>query len=170
MGLTDFIDSRHCEKPVHEVWPWLYQEITDWIKLPIVIYNRIFWKQVIREICNGGVDYSFECVGNMEVLRQAFLSTHDVRDSHPTNSRIEYPFYWKGEPAVAVCKSNLLLGEYIIHRMNKYQRHVHSSSKRERVVAQYPKMVMICLVCFYLYSVDISYKTNICSTDKFSHN
>ena len=25
---------------------------------------------------DGGVDYSFECAGNLEVLREAFLSTH----------------------------------------------------------------------------------------------
>lgn len=29
---------------------------------------------------DGGVDYSFECVGNSDVLREAFLSTHDVCD------------------------------------------------------------------------------------------
>lgn len=27
---------------------------------------------------NGGVDYSFECSGNLDVLREAFISTHDV--------------------------------------------------------------------------------------------
>jgi alcohol dehydrogenase len=27
---------------------------------------------------SGGVDYSIECAGNVEVLREAFLSTHDV--------------------------------------------------------------------------------------------
>ena len=26
----------------------------------------------------GGVDYSIECVGDLKVLREAFLSTHDV--------------------------------------------------------------------------------------------
>lgn len=26
----------------------------------------------------GGVDYSFECVGSADVLREAFLSTHLV--------------------------------------------------------------------------------------------
>lgn len=30
------------------------------------------------EITNGGVDYSFECVGNVEVFRTAFLSTYMV--------------------------------------------------------------------------------------------
>ncbi|RWV90043.1 hypothetical protein GW17_00047782 [Ensete ventricosum] len=34
---------------------------------------------VIKEMTNGGVDYSFECAGNLDVLREAFLSTHDVR-------------------------------------------------------------------------------------------
>ncbi|WVZ58201.1 hypothetical protein U9M48_008490 [Paspalum notatum var. saurae] len=50
MGVTDFIDSKTCDKPVHEV---------------------------IREMTNGGVDYSFECTGLNEVLREAFVSTHD---------------------------------------------------------------------------------------------
>lgn len=31
----------------------------------------------ILEITGGGVDYSFECAGNVDVLREAFLSTHD---------------------------------------------------------------------------------------------
>lgn len=51
MGITDFINPKEFDKPVHEV-------INDMIK--------------------GGVDYSFECVGNIDVLREAFSSTHDV--------------------------------------------------------------------------------------------
>jgi len=50
MGVTDFIDSKACDKPVHEV---------------------------IREMTDGGVDCSFECTGINDVLREAFLSTHD---------------------------------------------------------------------------------------------
>lgn len=51
MGITDFIDPNDiCDKPVHEV---------------------------IREMTDGGVDYSFECTGINDVLREAFLSTHD---------------------------------------------------------------------------------------------
>lgn len=50
MGITDFINSKACCKPVHEV---------------------------IREMTDGGVDYSFECTGILDVLRQAFVSTHD---------------------------------------------------------------------------------------------
>ncbi|KAL6579166.1 hypothetical protein OROMI_009382 [Orobanche minor] len=44
----------------------------------------------IRELTGGGVDYSFECVGNLDVLREAFLSTHDgwgftvILGIHPT--------------------------------------------------------------------------------------
>uniref|UniRef100_A0A804LPQ4 Alcohol dehydrogenase-like 3 n=1 Tax=Zea mays TaxID=4577 RepID=A0A804LPQ4_MAIZE len=51
MGVTDFVDSRASDKPVHEV--------------------------VIREMTHGGVDYSFECTGINGVLREAFVSTHD---------------------------------------------------------------------------------------------
>ncbi|XP_062205420.1 alcohol dehydrogenase-like 4 [Phragmites australis] len=50
MGVTDFINSKACGKPVHEV---------------------------IREMTGGGVDYSFECTGINDVLREAFLSSHD---------------------------------------------------------------------------------------------
>ncbi|XP_077246185.1 alcohol dehydrogenase-like 4 [Tasmannia lanceolata] len=50
MGVTDFINPKECQKPLHEE---------------------------IREMTRGGVDYSFECVGNRDVLREAFLSTHD---------------------------------------------------------------------------------------------
>ncbi|XP_022929044.1 alcohol dehydrogenase-like 4 [Cucurbita moschata] len=48
-GITDFINPRDSNNPVHEI---------------------------IVEKTNGGVDYSFECVGNGEILRSAFLSTH----------------------------------------------------------------------------------------------
>lgn len=34
--------------------------------------------QEILEMTGGGVDYSFECAGNVDVLREAFLCTHDV--------------------------------------------------------------------------------------------
>ncbi|KAJ1262534.1 hypothetical protein BS78_09G115600 [Paspalum vaginatum] len=50
MGVTDCIDSKTCDKPVHEV---------------------------IGEMTNGGADYSFECTGFNDVLREAFVSTHD---------------------------------------------------------------------------------------------
>ncbi|XP_028764351.1 LOW QUALITY PROTEIN: alcohol dehydrogenase-like 4 [Neltuma alba] len=50
MGVTDFINPRDEEKPVYER---------------------------IREMTGGGVDYSFECVGNSDVLRNAFLSVHE---------------------------------------------------------------------------------------------
>ncbi|KAL5725890.1 alcohol dehydrogenase [Ranunculus cassubicifolius] len=50
MGLTDFINPKDLTRPMHEE---------------------------IKEMTDGGVDYSFECTGNTDVLRQAFLSTHD---------------------------------------------------------------------------------------------
>ncbi|KAF6159594.1 hypothetical protein GIB67_034556 [Kingdonia uniflora] len=50
MGITDFINPKDLEIYVHEkIW----------------------------EMTEGGVDYSFECAGNLDVLREAFLSTHD---------------------------------------------------------------------------------------------
>ncbi|KAG0496884.1 hypothetical protein HPP92_001575 [Vanilla planifolia] len=49
MGITDFINLNDCTKPLHEV---------------------------IRDLTKGGVDYSFECTGNRDALREAFLSTH----------------------------------------------------------------------------------------------
>ncbi|KAM7256063.1 hypothetical protein ACFE04_011804 [Oxalis oulophora] len=50
IGITDFINPKEIEKPLHEI---------------------------IREMTNGGVDYSFECAGNLQVLREAFLSTQN---------------------------------------------------------------------------------------------
>nr|AFK43653.1 unknown [Lotus japonicus] len=50
MGITDFINPRDEEKPVHEI---------------------------ISEMTEGGVHYSFECTGNLDVLRESFLSTHE---------------------------------------------------------------------------------------------
>ncbi|XP_047973998.1 alcohol dehydrogenase-like 3 [Salvia hispanica] len=49
MGITNFINPSILDTPVHEK---------------------------IKEMCGGGVDYSFECVGSADVLREAFLSTH----------------------------------------------------------------------------------------------
>ncbi|RVW91674.1 Alcohol dehydrogenase-like 3 [Vitis vinifera] len=50
MGLTDFINPNDSKNPVHEI---------------------------IQEMTGGGVDYSFECAGHLDVLREAFLSTHE---------------------------------------------------------------------------------------------
>ncbi|KAF5734377.1 alcohol dehydrogenase-like 4 [Tripterygium wilfordii] len=50
LGVTDYLNPKNLSKPEHEV---------------------------IREMTGGGVDYSFECVGNLDVLREAFLSTHE---------------------------------------------------------------------------------------------
>ncbi|RDY10850.1 Alcohol dehydrogenase-like 3, partial [Mucuna pruriens] len=50
MGITNFINPRDDEMPVFER---------------------------IRELTGGGVHYSFECAGNLNVLRDAFLSAHE---------------------------------------------------------------------------------------------
>ncbi|KAL6979389.1 alcohol dehydrogenase [Sarracenia purpurea var. burkii] len=63
IGITDFLNPKDLDKPV---------------------------SKKILEMTGGGVDYSFECAGNLEVLREAFLSTHDgwgltvVLGIHPT--------------------------------------------------------------------------------------
>ncbi|KAL6005740.1 hypothetical protein ACLOJK_006313 [Asimina triloba] len=54
MGVTDFVDPNKCKKPVHEE---------------------------IKAMVEGGVEYSFECAGNLDVLREAFLSTREARAS-----------------------------------------------------------------------------------------
>ncbi|KAK9122296.1 hypothetical protein Syun_019913 [Stephania yunnanensis] len=62
-GVTEFINPKELDTPLHEK---------------------------IREMTQGGVDYSFECAGNLDVLREAFLSTHDgwgltvILGIHPT--------------------------------------------------------------------------------------
>ncbi|CAM8876426.1 unnamed protein product [Rhodiola kirilowii] len=50
MGVTDFLNPKELGVPIYEK---------------------------IMELTQGGVDYSFECAGNVDVLRNAFLSTHD---------------------------------------------------------------------------------------------
>nr|GMC95765.1 alcohol dehydrogenase-like 4 [Ipomoea batatas] len=50
IGITDFINPKELDKPIHEK---------------------------ICEMTEGGVHYSFECAGNLDVLREAFLSTSD---------------------------------------------------------------------------------------------
>ncbi|XP_076926584.1 alcohol dehydrogenase-like 4 [Bidens hawaiensis] len=50
LGMTNFINPRDLKTSVHEK---------------------------IRDMTEGGVDFSFECCGNVDVLREAFLSTHD---------------------------------------------------------------------------------------------
>nr|CAD1835018.1 unnamed protein product [Ananas comosus var. bracteatus] len=50
MGIMEFINPKECTKPVNEV---------------------------IKEMTGGGVDYSFECAGNLDILREAFVSTRD---------------------------------------------------------------------------------------------
>ncbi|KAI4306098.1 hypothetical protein L6164_029406 [Bauhinia variegata] len=63
LGITDFINPRDEEKPAYER---------------------------IRDLTGGGVDYSFECAGDVDVLRDAFLSAHEgwgltvVLGIHPT--------------------------------------------------------------------------------------
>lgn len=63
IGITDFINPKELDKPVHEK---------------------------IREMTEGGVHYSFECAGIVDVLREAFLSTSDgwgltvILGIHPT--------------------------------------------------------------------------------------
>ncbi|MEC5423766.1 S-(hydroxymethyl)glutathione dehydrogenase/class III alcohol dehydrogenase [Virgibacillus sp. C22-A2] len=49
MGATDFINPSKFDKPIQEV---------------------------IVEMTDGGVDYSFECIGNVEVMRSALESCH----------------------------------------------------------------------------------------------
>jgi S-(hydroxymethyl)glutathione dehydrogenase/alcohol dehydrogenase len=49
LGATDFINPNHYDKPIQEV---------------------------IVELTDGGVDYSFECIGNVNVMRSALECCH----------------------------------------------------------------------------------------------
>jgi S-(hydroxymethyl)glutathione dehydrogenase/alcohol dehydrogenase len=49
LGATDVINPKFCDKPIQEV---------------------------IVEMTDGGVDYSFECIGNVDVMRQALECCH----------------------------------------------------------------------------------------------
>lgn len=50
-GVTEFINPKDHEKPI---------------------------QQVISDLTDGGVDYSFECIGNVSVMRSALECTHKV--------------------------------------------------------------------------------------------
>ena len=50
-GVTEFINPKDHEKPI---------------------------QQVIVDVTDGGVDYSFECIGNVSVMRAALECCHKV--------------------------------------------------------------------------------------------
>lgn len=50
-GVTEFINPKDHEKPI---------------------------QQVIADLTDGGVDYSFECIGNVSVMRSALECCHKV--------------------------------------------------------------------------------------------
>jgi S-(hydroxymethyl)glutathione dehydrogenase/alcohol dehydrogenase len=50
-GVTEFINPKEHEKPI---------------------------QQVIADLTDGGVDYSFECIGNVSVMRAALECCHKV--------------------------------------------------------------------------------------------
>eukprot|EP00250_Pteridium_aquilinum_P010953 c19740_g1_i1 orf=209-1351(+) len=52
----------------------LHFGVTDFIN-PLEIDQAV--QQVIKDMTAGGVDYSFECVGNAQVVESALLSCHD---------------------------------------------------------------------------------------------
>jgi len=49
------------------------------IYLWFTIRRKLYLCQVIAEKTQGGVDYSFECIGNTGVLYQSFLATREVK-------------------------------------------------------------------------------------------
>lgn len=49
LGATDFVNPKNCDKPIQEV---------------------------IVDLTDGGVDYSFECIGNVQVMRSALECCH----------------------------------------------------------------------------------------------
>jgi hypothetical protein len=81
MGMTGFVNPKDGSKPVHQVsnqYAWNFLQVWLLILWLLSINHSSKWFQRIREMTGGGVDYSIECVGDLEVLREAFLSTHDV--------------------------------------------------------------------------------------------
>lgn len=80
MGVTNFINPKDEEKPVYEVGILCHFIFSkeNTIHICILIFDQQMYLQRIREITDGGVHYSFECTGNVDVLRDAFLSSHEV--------------------------------------------------------------------------------------------
>lgn len=87
MGITDFINQRDDERPVYEVGILCslsihlisHKNTSSQYALIFTrkMVNMFFWQR-IGEMTGGGVHYSFECAGNLNVLRDAFLSAHEV--------------------------------------------------------------------------------------------
>jgi Zn-dependent alcohol dehydrogenase len=44
-----------------------------------VILVCVSWLQILQNMTDGGADYCFECVGNVDIMLAAFRSTHEVR-------------------------------------------------------------------------------------------
>lgn len=80
MGITEFINPKDEEKPVYEVC--VFSLLISQKKISSTrAFSPAKWQihlQIIREMTDGGVDYSFECTGNLNVLRDSFLSVHEV--------------------------------------------------------------------------------------------
>lgn len=54
-GVTEFVNPKEHDKPI---------------------------QQVLVDLTDGGVDYSFECIGNVSVMRAALECCHKVKCSH----------------------------------------------------------------------------------------
>lgn len=41
-----------------------------------------FYFQILRRVTDGGADYSFECIGDTEMITTAMQSSCDVNDNY----------------------------------------------------------------------------------------
>ncbi|XP_053311636.1 alcohol dehydrogenase 1-like [Spea bombifrons] len=73
LGCTECLDPNDFDKPIHEV---------------------------IVEMTNGGVDYSFECIGNVEVMASTILASHysygvaNIIGVPPSTARLSIDVMW----------------------------------------------------------------------------
>ncbi|KAK2431767.1 syntaxin [Trifolium repens] len=80
-GVTEFINPKDHEKPI---------------------------QQVISDLTDGGVDYSFECIGNVSVMRSALECCHKVyASSFDSNKQLRYVCIF-GPMSIEFCNEDKL--------------------------------------------------------------
>lgn len=118
IGITDFINPKELQEPVHKVTIRGLKTRSQYSRVLVRVNTGmqicamdfpvhslcdstdqrtypISSVQAIKKVTGGGgVDYSFECSGNLQVLREAFLSTQIVRRPNRLSfiSSVPFPF------------------------------------------------------------------------------
>ncbi|KAD3640191.1 hypothetical protein E3N88_29414 [Mikania micrantha] len=69
-GVTDFINPNETEETVQQV-------LTFFLFIKLCMLMLVVMFQIIKRMTDGGVDYSFECIGDTEMVTTALQSSCD---------------------------------------------------------------------------------------------